>query len=117
MKRTTTLLILLLAMITLSAQEIAGTWTGAISIPQGQLRIMFNISEADDGYTSTLDSPDQNAFGIPVDTTLFENSVLTLKVNQIDFRYVGRVVEDHEIKGQMKQMGQTLELNLTKKEE
>ena len=58
MKRTTTILVLLLAIFALYGQEITGTWTGAIETPNGQLRINFNISETDDGHSSTLDSPD-----------------------------------------------------------
>jgi len=38
-------------------------------------------------------------------------------VNQIDFVYDGTLTGENTINGTMKQMGQTLELNLTKKEE
>jgi len=117
MKRTTTIIILLLAVFSMYGQEIVGTWSGAIETPQGQLRITFNISETDEGYTSTLDSPDQNAFGIAVDTTVYKKPELRIKVNQIDFLYEGTLIGETTIKGTMKQMGQTLELNLTKKEE
>ncbi len=117
MKRTTTILILLLAVFSLYGQEIVGTWSGAIDTPNGQLRINFNISETDEGYTSTLDSPDQNAFGIAVDTTVYKKPELTIKVNQLDFLYEGTLTGENTIKGAMKQMGQNIELNLTKKEE
>lgn len=117
MKRTTTIFILLLAVFALYGQEIVGTWSGSIETPNGNLRINFHISEADDGYTTTFDSPDQNAFGNPVDTTKFSAPELTLKVNAIDFLYEGTLTGETAIKGTMIQMGQTLELNLTKKEE
>jgi hypothetical protein len=117
MKRTTTILILLLAVFSMYGQEIVGTWNGAIETPNGNLRINFHISEADEGYTTTFDSPDQNAFGIPVDTTKYNKPDLTLKVNQIDFLYEGTLAGEKTINGTMKQMGQSMELNLTKKEE
>ena len=117
MKRTTTIFILLLAVFALYGQEIVGTWTGAIDTPNGNLRINFNISETDQGHIATLDSPDQNAFGIPVDTTVYKKPDLRIKVNQIDFLYEGTLTGETAIKGTMIQMGQTLELNLTKKEE
>ena len=69
MKRITSMLVLLLALCTLFGQEIPGTWTGKLSTPNGELTVNFNISATDDGYTSTLDSPDQNAYGIPCDST------------------------------------------------
>ena len=99
MRRTTTILILLLAVITLSAQDITGTWTGAISFPDqmGQvttLRLNVNISTTDDGYTSNLDSPDQNAYGLTVDSTFFKKPELTIKAIDLNLVYVGNLVDD-----------------------
>jgi hypothetical protein len=81
-----------------------------------KLRINFNISSTDDGYTSTLDSPDQNAYGIPVDSTIFKKPELTIKVAKLMLVYVGNLEDDTNIKGTLKQGGQSLELNLKKKE-
>ena len=117
MKRVKSIFIMLLAICSLSAQDITGTWSGALTIPDGQLRVNFNISAADDGYTSTLDSPDQEAFGIPVDTTFFKKPELTIKLASIDLVYVGSLVDDNNIKGTLTQFGQTFELNLVKKTE
>lgn len=117
MKRTTTILVLLLAVITLSAQDITGKWTGKLVIPQGELRVNFNITAAEDGYTSTLDSPDQNAFGIAVDSTIFKAPELTIKVAMLDLVWVGSVVDETTMNGTLTQMGQTLELNMKKADE
>jgi hypothetical protein len=122
MKRITTIFILLLAVITLSAQDIIGTWSGDLNIPDGmgqtaKLTVKFNISATDDGYTSTLDSPDQNAYGIAVDSTIFKKPELTIKVVDLQFVYVGNLVDDTNIKGTLTQMGQALELNIKKETE
>ena len=122
MQRTTTIIILLLAVITLSAQDITGKWTGAISFtdPMGQateLRINFNVSSTDDGYTSTLDSPDQNALGLKVDTTVFKKPELTFKAVDLNLVYVGNVMDDTNIKGTLTQHGQSFELDLKKEPE
>lgn len=118
MKRTTTILVLLLSVFALYGQEIVGTWSGAIETPNGNLRINFHISRADDGgYATTFDSPDQNAFGIPVDSTTYKAPELTFKVNAINFSYKGSLAGDNTIQGTMTQMGQSLDLNLTRKEE
>jgi len=113
---------LLLAVITLSAQDITGKWTGAISFTDqmGQsttLRINFNISKTDDGYTSNLDSPDQDAFGLKVDSTVFENPELTIKASDLNLEYVGKLVDDTNIKGTLTQHGQSFELDLKKETE
>lgn len=117
MKSLSIIIILFLAVISMSAQDIAGSWSGAITIPDGQLTVVFNISEAGDGYISTLDSPDQNAFDIPVDSTFFKKPELTIKVANLDLVYVGTLVDDATVNGTLTQMGQTLELNLKRKTE
>lgn len=117
MKRVKAILILVLAVFSLYGQDITGSWTGSLTTPAGGLRVNFNISSADNGYTSTLDSPDQNAYGIPVDSTLFKNPELKIIVVNLDIVYIGTLIEDNTFKGTFKQMGQTLELNLTKKTE
>jgi hypothetical protein len=122
MKKLSALLILLLAVVTVSAQDITGTWTGALSFSdqmgqEMELRINFNISSVDDGFTSTLDSPDQDTFGIPVDSTIFKKPELTIKVADLYLEYVGNLVDDTNIKGTITQGGQSFELDLMKKTE
>ena len=117
MKKTTTLLILFLAVVAVSAQDITGTWTGEIRTAQGGIPFNFNITAADDGYTSTMDSPDQGAFGIAVDTTIFKESELTIKYAEADLVYVGNVENDTTMTGTLNQYGNALPLNMKKKKE
>jgi len=117
MKRTLSVFVFLLAVFTLSAQDISGKWSGKLVLPQGDLRVDFNISSTDDGYTSTLDSPDQNAFGIAVDTTIFAAPEVTIKVSMLDLVWVGTLVDESSMNGTLTQMGQTMELNMKKAEE
>ncbi len=117
MKRIITSLILILAISALHGQDIKGSWTGKLTIPDGALRVNFHIVATGNSFSSTLDSPDQNAFGIPVDSTFFVGSDLTIKVTGLDLIYNGTLTEDDEVKGTLHQMGQSLELNLTRMEE
>lgn len=117
MKRIATFIILVLAVVTVSAQEITGTWQGALKIQGQELRINFNISATDDGLTSTLDSPDQDAYGIPVDSTGFKNPELTIKMGQLQLEYLGKLVDDTIIEGTLTQFGQSFDLNMKKKTE
>jgi hypothetical protein len=117
MKKLTAILIMALATCSLFAQDIAGTWNGSFSVQGQTLRINFNISETDEGYTSTLDSPDQNAFGIAVDTTTFKNQELRIVINQLNFVYTGKLEGEDKIDGGFTQMGQSFEMDMTKKEE
>ncbi len=122
MKRITTIFVLLLALITLSAQDITGKWSGVLSVTDqngqsAQLRLNFNISSTDDGYTSTLDSPDQNTYGYPVDSTLFKKPELTIKISSLQLVYVGTVVDETTMNGILTQAGQSNELNMKKETE
>ena len=88
-----------------------------MDIPGGQLRINFNVSSTELVYSSTLDSPDQNAYGLPVDTTFYKKPELTIKVVNLDLVYVGTVLDDTIMNGTLTQMGQSFELNMKKKTE
>ncbi len=111
------MVILLMAIGTLFGQEIPGTWTGKLSTPNGAITVNFNISATDNGYTSTLDSPDQNAYGIPVDSTFYKKPELIIKVTNLGIEFVGTLEEDDTVKGKFNQMGQTYDLNLVRKVE
>jgi hypothetical protein len=115
MKKVKLIIILLLAFGALYAQDIQGTWNGVLTTPNGRLRVNFNITASEDGFTSTLDSPDQNAYGIPVDSTFFRSPELTIKLASIDLVYIGSLVDGTNIDGTLTQFGQTFELNLKKK--
>ena len=77
--------------------------------------IVFNISQSEKGYTSTLDSPDQKATGIPVTTTSFENQVLKLAISNAGIEYEGTLDKTNTIVGTFKQGGQSIPLNLSSK--
>jgi pimeloyl-ACP methyl ester carboxylesterase len=61
--------------------SIVGTWLGTVEAGPQKLRLGFHISENGKGeLTSTLDSLDQNAMGIPVQQTTFANGKLHLDI-------------------------------------
>ena len=107
--------LLILNSITLFGQEIVGQWFGILKVPIMQLNLVFNVTKTDSGFKSTMDSPDQKAFGIPVTTTSFENSILKLAIPAGGIEYEGKLNSDNTISGKFKQAGQTFELNLSNK--
>ena len=122
MKKITTLIVVLLAGITLYGQDIVGTWEGSSTIPtpdgsEVTLRIAFHVKATDDGLTSTMDSPDQNAFDIPTTSTTFSDKNLVIKMDDIMFEYSGTLVDAKNVKGSFTQGGMEFELNLVKKVE
>ena len=86
MKKPTLILIAILTTLSIYGQDITGQWNGLLKVQGIQLRVVFNISKAGTGYSSTMDSPDQGAKGIPVTSTSFEKAVLKLSARNMEPR-------------------------------
>lgn len=106
----------LLLSLTVAAQDITGQWNGALNVQGTQLRLVFHISRSANGLSSTMDSPDQGAKGIPTTTTAFDNSVLTITVSSAKIEYQGTLGKDSIIVGTFRQGGQSFPLNLSRAE-
>ncbi len=107
------LVITLLSNFCVTAQGIMGEWNGVLSIQGTQLRLVFHISQNDTVYTSTMDSPDQGAKGIPVTTTTFKDGVLTLGIPAGGIVYTGEY-KDSSVVGVFTQNGRGFPLTLTR---
>lgn len=99
----------------LSGQDITGQWNGILKVQGTQLRVVFNIKKTENGFISTMDSPDQGAKGIPVTYTNFENPTLKLSVSNLGIEYLGSLNKDDVIVGNFKQGGISFPLNLSRK--
>lgn len=100
----------------ISAQDIAGTWHGKLTVPTGSLTIVFHINQTEQGaYVTTLDSPDQGANGIKTQSTSFKDSIVTIQIPSIHASYKGKLSSNHTISGTFTQ-GMPIPLNLEKGE-
>jgi pimeloyl-ACP methyl ester carboxylesterase len=108
-------LIVLMALYSLAtqAQDISGSWHGMLKVQGMQLRLVFNIKADGNGYTATMDSPDQGVNGIPVSETRLENGRLSLAIPQASITYSGEV-KGNTVEGQFKQGGFELPLILSR---
>ncbi len=97
------------------AQDITGQWNGILSFSGGQLRVVFNIEKTGTGYTSTMDSPDQGAKGIPTTSTSFDGKTLKLTSSQMKMEFAGTYKNAESIEGTFIQSGQSMPLNLSRK--
>jgi pimeloyl-ACP methyl ester carboxylesterase len=93
-------------------QEIAGSWIGTLKFSGMQLRLKLNVTRVSDGYSATLDSPDQGAAGIVVTKTTFQDSILQFEVAGMGIRFEGKLYPGDSIPGTFKQGGQELPLTL-----
>jgi pimeloyl-ACP methyl ester carboxylesterase len=104
---------LLLSCGSIQAQDIAGQWNGILSVQGTNLRLIFHIEKNSEGYTSTLDSPDQGATGFPVKTTSFDGSKLTLELPDLAATYEGTFRTDSVV-GTLTQNGAAFPVTLKK---
>lgn len=102
---------------TLLAQNIAGTWQGALKPPNAsvELRIVVKISRADDeSLKATLYSIDQNPTPINASSCTLKGSSLKIAISQLNATYEGTVSSDgNSIPGTFSQ-GSPLPLNLVR---
>ena len=97
----------------LQAQEIVGQWNGVLKVQGINLRIVFHINQTDEGYKSTMDSPDQRATGIPVANITFDGSNVLLELPNLNAKYEG-VLQGDSIVGSFVQNGMTMPMILEK---
>jgi fermentation-respiration switch protein FrsA (DUF1100 family) len=98
------------------AQDITGQWNGALKVQGIQLRLVFNVKKTETGFSATMDSPDQGAFGIPVTSTSFENNTLKIAITNANIKYEGTLGDDDIIIGVFNQAGQSFPMNLSREE-
>ncbi len=103
-----------LSALVMIGQDVTGQWNGILKVPGVQLRLVFHVEKTETGYTSTMDSPDQGANGLPVETTTFEGATIRFTLSTPKIEYEGVLGSDGVITGTFKQAGQSFPMNLTR---
>ena len=86
---------------------VEGNWLGALDVGGFKLRLVLKISKSPDGkLTATVDSLDQNAKNLAVDTITFEDGTLKFEMKALHASYVGTLSQDGaQLTGQFTQGG------------
>lgn len=84
-------LCLTLVVTSLSAQEVIGTWKGSLSVQGTELPIVVRIWQEDGTYKALMDSPQQNAIGIKVESVKYENKMLYISVPSLAVTIAGTI--------------------------
>ena len=115
MKRIIATLSLILFVSFSFAQNIEGDWYGLLKVPGPSLTVVLHLKKGDTGYTGTMDSPDQNAMGMPMDKVEFSNPRLVISAVRMGMRYEGVYNADsNKISGVFHQGGLQFPLSLSK---
>lgn len=106
--------LLLLLSFTAIAEDVVGDWHGQLDIQGMKLRISFHVSKTDDTYSSTMDSPDQGAMGLPTTSTVFTEDTLTIVMQKMGAEFSGKL-DGNIMTGIFKQSGKQLTLVMDRK--
>ena len=63
--------------------DIDGDWLGTLDLGTAKLRLVFHITNTEDGLIATMDSPDQGAKGIPATAVTRNGASLKVEFKQI----------------------------------
>ena len=113
MKKLLPLLLLMVLHLGFS-QNLAGDWKGNLVFQGTTLPTIFHIEKAEDHYQATMDSPHQNAYGIPIDKVEFSNKQLTLTQQAAQLTYEAALIDKKHLEGTFQQRGFSIPLNLEK---
>ena len=117
MKTLIALFLLLLPAATAAGQEIAGDWQGTLTAGPAELRLVLHVTgNAGTGYRATMDSPDQNVTGMPVEAVSREGTRMTFALPQIGATFEGTLHESGQsVAGTWSQGGASLPLELSRR--
>ena len=93
--------------------DIDGTWMGTLDAGMSKLRVVFHITNTEDGLIATMDSPDQGAKGIPTSSVTRNGATLKIEAKGIGGVFEGKIAADlSSVDGTWTQGGGTLALVL-----
>lgn len=93
--------------------DVDGAWMGTLDTGAVKLRVVFHITNTEDGLTATMDSPDQGMNGMPTTSITRNGSTLKIEAKQIGGSYEGTLNKDlSQIDGTWSQGGGSLPLVL-----
>jgi catechol 2,3-dioxygenase-like lactoylglutathione lyase family enzyme len=97
------------------AQDLSGgstgveeLWEGLLDVGPAKLRLVLKLRPTADGWAARVDSLDQGALNLPVDTVSREGSALRFEMKGIGAHFEGSLGEDgREITGKWTQRGES----------
>ncbi len=96
-----------------SDSNLEGNWLGAIEVSGAKLRAVLKIKKTGDAYAATLDSIDQGAKDLPIDSITQKDKTVAFSSAALGMNFEGTLNEKgDEISGMLKQGGANFSLIL-----
>ena len=104
------ILILLVLVLSVFAQNengaIEGNWLGTLDVGGVKMRLVLKVTKTGDGFAAKLDSIDQGAKDLPIDSVKLEGKKMSFSAAQFGMSYEGTLNEkEDEISGTYKMGG------------
>ncbi len=87
-----------------------GSWSGLLDVGMMKLHVGLNVKTQDGKTSATLDSPDQGALGIPIDSITLEQNRIQFSIKNLTVVYDGALSAGGKIEGTFTQAGQKFPL-------
>jgi pimeloyl-ACP methyl ester carboxylesterase len=97
----------------LFGQSLSGNWYGTLDVMGQKLPLVLHLTDSAGIWEGTLDSPKQNAFGIPMSSIEVKGKNLAFTIDKLHASYQGTLSDALVIKGDFKQgaLKATLDFN------
>lgn len=115
MKTTTQISFLILITSFCYGQDLTGQWNGELKVQGSTYRLIFHFAQNAERYSATLDSPDQNSYGIPVASVTVSLPNVKLEMPNMGMVFDG-TLSNNKITGKWKQAGQEFDLLFSKED-
>jgi hypothetical protein len=109
-------IILTTTTVMLGADSITGDWQGTIDTGSQKLRLVLHVTgDQKMGWKATVDSLDQKAMGLTVDTITLADSTLNFEMNRLQANFTGKWnPKQNSIVGTWSQQSSSLPLTFSK---
>ena len=94
--------------------DMLGDWVGTIKLNEKNEKIVYHIFKKGKKITGTMDSPDQNAYGLELSEVSNVLKYVKFELKSFKLAYKGRFIQNDSIVGEFKQGNYTAELHLKK---
>jgi hypothetical protein len=111
------LIVLLMTPTTLlAADPLNGDWQGLLLAGPEKLHLVLHIvGDQKSGWKATLDSPDQKALQLAVDSVSLQNGTVTLEIKRLQVVYKGKLdAKTNSIVGTWSQQGESAPVTFNK---
>jgi len=103
-------IVFMIGVLSVNAQQLQGTWHAQLNLAM-PLKLVLHIEKDGKKWSTKMDSPDQNAFGIALENTTVKGQTITIQDSRMQMQ-INTQLQGDSLVGQFKQGGLELPIVL-----